>query len=69
LKQQGDLDGALGALRESIRLNADDPGPHNTIGQILRAKGDLEGSKKAFAEGARIKSRKEAEQAKMLRSK
>lgn len=39
------------------------------IGQILRIQGDLEGSKQAFAEGARIKQKKEAEQAESLRHK
>jgi cytochrome c-type biogenesis protein CcmH/NrfG len=63
------VEAALIALREAIRLSPDDPGPYNTVGQILRAQGDVEGSKKAFAEGARIKSKKEAEQAEMLRSR
>jgi hypothetical protein len=39
------------------------------IGQILRMQGDLEGSKQAFAEGARIKQKKEAEQSERLRQK
>jgi hypothetical protein len=39
------------------------------IGQILRIQGDLEGSKLAFAEGARIKQKKEAEQIETLRHK
>jgi hypothetical protein len=39
------------------------------IGQVLRLQGDPEGSKRAFAEGARIKDKKEAEQAKALRQK
>ena len=36
------------------------------IGQILRLQGDLEGSRKAFAEGARIKQKKEFEQSRAL---
>jgi hypothetical protein len=39
------------------------------IGQILRFQGDLEGSKQAFAEAARIKLKKETEQADTLRNK
>jgi cytochrome c-type biogenesis protein CcmH/NrfG len=69
LKQNGDLDGALKALREAARLLPDDPGPFNMIGQILRIQGDLDGSRQAYAEGARIKQKKEAEQAESLRHK
>jgi Flp pilus assembly protein TadD len=69
LKQKGDLNGALKELREGTRLLPDDPGPFNMIGQILRIQGDLEGSKQAFAAGARIKQKKEAEQAETLRQK
>jgi hypothetical protein len=39
------------------------------LGQILRAKGDIAGSKRAFADAARIKSKKEADQAEMLQGK
>jgi hypothetical protein len=39
------------------------------IGQVLRTKGDLEGSKLAFAEGARIKKKKDAEQSEALQHK
>ena len=39
------------------------------IGQILRVQSDLEGSKQAFAAGARIKQKKEAEQTETLRQK
>jgi tetratricopeptide (TPR) repeat protein len=54
LRQQGHAEEAIEALREAIRLNPDAPGAFNTLGQLLRAKGDAEGSKAAFAEGARI---------------
>ena len=60
LKQQGDPDGALRELREAIRLDASSPGPYNTIGQILRQKGDKAGSAEAFATGARLKREKES---------
>ena len=61
LKQNGDSDGALAELRESIRLDPSSPGPYNTIGQILRLKGDKEGSAQAFATGARLKQDKESQ--------
>ena len=69
LKQKGDLDGAVSALKEAIRLNPGDPGPFNTLGQALRQKGDLTASQAAFAQGARAKARKEAEQAETLRGR
>ncbi len=69
LKQKGDLDGSAAALREAIRLDSSDPGPYNTLAQVLRLQGDIEGSKQAFAEGALKKSKKEAEQADILRGR
>ena len=66
LKQKGDLAGAEAALREAIRLSPADPGPYNTLAQVLRLKGDDAGSRAAFAEGAKAKSKKEAELGKML---
>jgi len=69
LKQKGDLPGAEAALRAAIRLNPGDPGPYNTLGQVLKLKGDDAGSRDAFAEGAKVKQRKEAELGKMLQKK
>ena len=69
LKQKGDLEPAVTALREAIRLNPNDPGPYNTLGQALRQKGDAAGSQAAFAEGARAKARKDTEQAQMMRGR
>jgi Flp pilus assembly protein TadD len=66
LKQKGDLGGAETALRAAIRYDPDNPGPYNTLGQLLRQKGDDEGSRKAFADGSRVKQKKEAELGKML---
>ena len=58
---------ALTSLREAIRLGLKDPGPYNTLGQVVRW--SAEGSKNAFAEAARIKKEKEAAQARMLQHK
>jgi len=56
-------------LRTAIRLDPANPGPYNTLGQILRQKGDIEGSKQMFAEGARAKQQIEAELGIMLQRK
>jgi cytochrome c-type biogenesis protein CcmH/NrfG len=56
----------MAELKESIRLNPNTPGPFNTIGQILRQKGDLEGSKQAFSTGARLNEEKNAQLANSL---
>jgi Flp pilus assembly protein TadD len=55
LRQSGDLDAAVKELREAIRLDPTTPGPYNSLGQILRIRGDKEGSQEAFAAGARLK--------------
>jgi protein O-GlcNAc transferase len=59
LRETADLDGALAELRESTRLDPSTPGPYNTIGQILRIKGDKAGSEEAFATGAKLKNAKD----------
>ena len=69
LKQAGDLDRAESALRTAIRFAPEDPGPYNTLGQLLRQKGDVAGSQAAFAQGARAKQAKEAQLGKMLQKK
>ena len=66
LKQQGELDAAAKALREAIRLDPTTPGPYNLLGQILRQQGDLPASKAMFAEGARVKKLREAQQKTMF---
>ena len=66
LKQQGKDGEALEALGTAMRLDAESPGPHMMAGQILRARGDVAGSRAAFAEAARLKSKKEAEQKTMF---
>jgi len=52
-----------------VRLRPEDPGPYNTLGQTLRMTGDLEGSKAAFAQGARVKAAKEAQLTDMMNRK
>jgi Flp pilus assembly protein TadD len=60
LKETGDLDGAVPELKEAIRLDPTTPGPYNTLGQILRIKGDKVASEEMFATGARLKREKES---------
>jgi Flp pilus assembly protein TadD len=69
LKQNGDLEGAEAALRQAVRLAPDDPGPWNTLAQVLRARGDEAGSRAAFAAGAKAKQKKETELGRMLQKK
>ena len=66
LKQNGDLDAAIPELQEAIRLDPSTPGPFNTLGQILRIKGDKAGSEEMFATGARLKKEKDMELANSL---
>jgi len=61
LKQSGELDAAIPELKEAIRLDPTTPGPFNTLGQILRIKGDKAGSEEMFAQGAKLKKEKDAE--------
>jgi Tfp pilus assembly protein PilF len=64
--QSSDLDAALPELKEAIRLDSSTPGPFNTLGQILRIKGDKQASEEAFATGARLKREKEGQLANTL---
>ena len=66
LKQGGDAPGAEEAVRTAIRLDPANPGPYNTLAQILRQKGELEESRRLFEEGARVKRAREAEMGKQL---
>ena len=68
LKQAGNL-AAADPLRAAIRYDPANPGPYNTLAQVLRQKGDLAGSRAAFEEGAKAKTRKDAELGKMLQKK
>ena len=64
--RQDRLEEGAELLQEAIRLDPGAPGPYTVIGQILRAQGDLEGQKAAFAEAARVKAKREAEQKTMF---
>jgi Flp pilus assembly protein TadD len=66
LKQTGQLDAAISELKEAIRLDPTTPGPFNTLGQILRMKGDKQGSEEAFATGTRLKREEESKLANTL---
>jgi Flp pilus assembly protein TadD len=69
LKQNGELGEAERALRAAIRFDPANPGPYNTLAQLLRQKGDVEGSRAVFEEGARAKQKKETELGKMLQKR
>jgi Flp pilus assembly protein TadD len=60
LKQSGKAEEAIPELREAIRLDPSTPGPYNTLGQILRTKGDKKGSEELFAKAAKMKKDREA---------
>ena len=53
-KQQGKLQEAAVALRESIRLQPDFAGAHTTLASVLRALGDNEGAAAEARTGAQI---------------
>jgi tetratricopeptide (TPR) repeat protein len=54
LHDKQDLDGAIGASKEALRLNPNDASAHNTLGIALQAKGDLEGAIAAFKAALRM---------------
>lgn len=54
LYEKGDFDGAIGELRESIRLKPDCAEAHADLGVALRAKGDLDGAITEFREAVRL---------------
>ncbi len=55
LKDRSDTDGAIQALKRSVELDATDAGAFNTLGLLLKRKGDAEGSKEAFAKAAALR--------------
>ncbi|HEV8060990.1 MAG TPA: protein kinase [Gemmataceae bacterium] len=54
LQGKGDLDGALAAFQESIRLDGKNPRPHAGLGSVYYDKKDLERAKSEFEEAARL---------------
>jgi Flp pilus assembly protein TadD len=69
LKQNGEPEAAETALRAAIRYDPANPGPYNTLAQLLRQKGDIETSRAVFEEGAKAKQKKEAELGRMLQKR
>jgi Flp pilus assembly protein TadD len=67
LKQQGDVDGAIEALRHSVSLDDQDAGAFNTLGLLLKRKGDESGAKEAFARAAALRQAEAEEKQKKLR--
>ena len=66
LKDAGDADGAIDALRHAAALDDTDAGAFNTLGLLLKRKGDLEGSKQAFAKAAALRDAEAKKKAKAL---
>jgi tetratricopeptide (TPR) repeat protein len=54
LQGKGDLDGALAAFQESIRLDGKNPRPHAGLGSVYYDKKDLERAKAEFEEAIRL---------------
>lgn len=67
LKQQGDADGAIEALRRSVALDDLNAAAWNNLGLLLRRKGDTAGSAEAFAKAAEIRKAEEREKEKKLK--
>ena len=51
---KGDLDGAIAAFQEAIRLDPKHAAAHNNLGVALQDKGDLDGAIAAFQEAIRL---------------
>ena len=66
LKQQGDTDGAIEALRRSVALDDQNAAAWNNLGLLLRRKGDQAGAQEAFAKAAAIRKAEEEEKEKKL---
>ena len=65
--QAGDFDQTAVEMRLAIALRPDYAEAYVTLGQALRIKGDLEGSKAAFAQGAKVRAKAEENEADMLK--
>ncbi len=54
LREKGDMDGAVAAFKEAIRINPNNPGNHFGLGTALRGRGDEDGAIAAQMEAIRI---------------
>ena len=66
LKDLGQVDGAIDALRRSVALDDKNAGAYNNLGLLLRRKGDAGGAKEAFTKAAEIRQAEADEKAKKL---
>jgi Flp pilus assembly protein TadD len=61
------VDGAIDALRHSVTLDNNDAGAFNTLGLLLKKKGDAQGAQEAFDKAAEIRAAEEQAKEKSLR--
>jgi Flp pilus assembly protein TadD len=66
LKDQGDVDGAIEALKQSVALDATNAGAYNSLGLLLRKKGNTEEAKQAFAKAAELRRGEQEKKQKSL---
>ena len=67
LKQQDDRDGAIEALQKSVAIDPTDAGAFNTLGLLLKRKGDAAGAQRAFDKAAELRASEARSKEKSLR--
>ena len=67
LKDQGDVKGAIAALRKSVALDRLNAAAGNNLGLLLRKDGDAAGSAEAVAKAAEIRKAEDREKQKKLK--
>jgi len=67
LKQQGDIDGAIDALKRSVALDGLNAAAWNNLGLLLKRKGDSDGATHAFAKAAEIRKSEDTAKQKKLK--
>jgi len=67
LQQEGDVAGAIEALRRTVALDSANAGAWNSLGLLLRRKGDAEGARAAFAAAAELRQAEAREKEKAIR--
>jgi Flp pilus assembly protein TadD len=67
LKDQGDVKGAIAALRKSVVLDGLNAAAWNNLGLLLRKDGDPAGSAQAFGKAAEIRKAEDLEKQKKLK--